>query len=80
MKVITTICVPSDVYRFYAEEYEKKYTNSPEDLMVIYLSRHAHRIMRQRLKESDSSPDAPETPSHPDPDRDIPFPNPALFF
>lgn len=76
MKVITTICIPSDVYRFFYEESERHFFRTPEELMGDYLSAHAHRIIRKRSKYANQS----ETPAHPDPDTDIPFPNPRLFF
>lgn len=76
MKVITTICVPSEIYRFFHEEAEKQFFRTPEELMSAYLSAHAHRIIRKQNK----IPNQYEAPACPDPDRDIPFPNPTLIF
>jgi hypothetical protein len=76
MKVITTICIPSDIYRFFYHESENHICRTPEELMANYLSAHARRIIRKRNKRTSQF----EAPAHQDPDRDIPFPSPQLFF
>ena len=76
MKIITTICVSTEVYQFLRNEATTQGFRTPERYIEVYLSRHAGRMMRKRNNQSVTS----ETPSHPDPDTDTPAPSPTLFF
>ena len=76
MKIITTICVSTEVYQCFREETQSLGGYTPEEYMSIYLSKHVARIKRKRSKASATL----ETPSHPDPDTDTPVPSPMLFF
>lgn len=76
MKIITTICVSTEVYQFLRDEAARQGFCTPEKYIEVYLSRHTSRMIRKRNTQSSN----PEIGQHPNLDTGTPVPTPTRSF